>query len=754
MPATLLRRLFPVLTVAAVCAAPAFSLSARQLPAASRIDFVRDVRPIFERHCYDCHGPEKQMNGFRLDRRADARRGGTGVMIAGTAMSSRLYLRLIGSSYGRRMPVEGDAPTPAEIETIRQWIDEGAVWPDSASGDPPVLPLDPAAVEAFAALRRGDRSRFEATVLGNPKRSTLRGPGGATPLMIAALYGDASLVKAVLDAGADPNVANDVGATALHWSAGDIDKVRLLIAHGADVDARSVFARTPLLAAASIRGNSAVVALLLDKGANPSAASAAGFGPISAVTEAAKQGDEAMIRLLLARGANIVKNGAPALAFALRARCDGCVGAIAANLPPAVLSAAMALAAPPLGRALSTASLLERGADPKTKSPAGFPILLLAAGSPEMPVDAVKALLEHGADVNATGPNGETAIELAARHGANPIRQVLLDAGARETAAAAPPPLFAPARSPQAAIDRSLPLLQRADVEFLRKTGCVSCHNNNQAAETVALARRHGFRVDEAIASDQVARIAAYAAEWRERALQGVGIAGDTGSMASILSGLAAGSVPPDFTTDAIARFIALQQRPDGSWLAFSSRVPLEGSSVKDTAEAIRVLRIYAAPPDRRSADAAIARAAAWLTRFQPRTVQDRVYQLRGLREIGAGQRAIAAAAAGIAAAQRADGGWAQLPSLDSDAFATGEALLALLETGALRLHDPVVRRGVDYLLKTQLADGSWLVRRRAIPLQPYTDAGFPHGKDQFISTSATHLATRTLIYAAERKGT
>src|SRR5262245_19581290 len=46
-------------------------------PAAERqIDYVKDVRPIFERSCYTCHGPEKQKNNFRLDVRAAALKGG------------------------------------------------------------------------------------------------------------------------------------------------------------------------------------------------------------------------------------------------------------------------------------------------------------------------------------------------------------------------------------------------------------------------------------------------------------------------------------------------------------------------------------------------------------------------------------------------------------------------------------------------------------------------------------------------------
>ena len=111
------------------------SSAAHAAPGAARVDFVRDVRPILEQHCYECHGPDKQMNGFRLDRRRDAMRGGTLHAIAtGSAASSRLYLRLAGSSYGRRMPLDADPLNSTEIDTIRKWIDQGAVWPAKFRG--------------------------------------------------------------------------------------------------------------------------------------------------------------------------------------------------------------------------------------------------------------------------------------------------------------------------------------------------------------------------------------------------------------------------------------------------------------------------------------------------------------------------------------------------------------------------------------------------------------------------------------------
>jgi hypothetical protein len=71
-----------------------------------------------------------------------------------------------------------------------------------------------------------------------------------------------------------------------------------------------------------------------------------------------------------------------------------------------------------------------------------------------------------------------------------------------------------------------------------------------------------------------------------------------------------------------------------------------------------------------------------------------------------------------------------------------------LHETG-LSVSNPVYRRGVDYLLRNQEPDGSWLVPTRAAPQNPYFESGFPHGKFQFISFAGSCWATMALILAA-----
>ena len=744
-----MNRVFRTFLILAGSAATYVGSQQLAVHAQDRVDFQRDVQPILDEHCYGCHGPEKQMNGYRLDRRRDALVGGTITVIApGSAEASRLYLRLIGTRFGRKMPLEGHL-TDAQIDTIKRWIDQGAEWPDSASGETAPAPLDEAAVRAFDALRIGHRAAFLDAVRGNPGLSRLRGPGGTTPLMTAALYGDAALVKELLDAGADPNAANDAGTTPLMWAVDDIEKTRVLVEHGANVNAVSASKRTPILIAASMPRNRDVIAFLLDRGANPSEKGPGLVGGTTPLAEAALHGDEAVIRLLLDRGANPKAAGFVPLAFAMRARCVGCLAALMPEVRPEVLTPLMLGGAPPRGPALSAVSLLAQGADPSARNADGYPMLLLAASSDAQPLDAVKALIAKGVDVNTTGPHGETALMFAHLRNSAPLADILLKAGARDQTAPVPAVAFAPSRSPAEAIARSVPLLQKTDAQFLHVAGCVSCHNNSMTAETVAAARRRGFAVNEEIASRQRARIAQYAEDWRERNLQGVGIPGLHDTMSPILIGLAAERHPADAATDAMTRFIARQQAPDGRWITFAHRPPLEYGDIQMTAITVRALKDYAPVHMRAEIDGCVTKAAAWLRQAQPDSTQERAYHLLGLAWTDSDRKTLTAAARALVREQRRDGGWSQIPTLQSDAYATGEVLVALLESGAMTLKDAAVHRGVQFLLRTQIADGSWFVQTRVIPIQPYFDAGFPHGTSQFISAAATNWATRALIDAS-----
>src|ERR1700722_1099191 len=229
-----------------------------------KIDFARDVQPILKTRCIGCHGPAQQKNGFRLDRRGDAMRGGTIAVIGpGNSAGSRLYQRLTGSEFGIQMPPTG-ALSSAEVGIIKDWIEQGAEWPDALSGETPPPPPDAFAGQMMDALREGNRQAFQKLLRDQRGHIDKQGPGGSTPLMYAALYGDLDSARQLLQDGADPNIQNEAGATALMWATDSLEMVSLLVEHGANVNAKSTDSRTPLLIAYGRFGAGPGLKYLLD----------------------------------------------------------------------------------------------------------------------------------------------------------------------------------------------------------------------------------------------------------------------------------------------------------------------------------------------------------------------------------------------------------------------------------------------------------------------------------------------------------
>ena len=727
----------------------AFTLTAESSQQVSgKVDFRRDVQPILKQFCIECHGPSQQQHGFRLDRRRDAMRGGTTtVIVPGNSAASRLYLKLIGNKYGPQMPLT-EPLTQEQIDVLKAWIDQGAEWPDDLSGDVPPPPPDPKAEPIFQALRDGDKQTFKKLASEDKRIGNLKGVGGTTPLMQAVLYGDADSVRLLLEQGADPNIRNEAGATALMWAVDDFQKTRLLVEHGADVNARSDDGRTPILIAAALFGNTGVVKLLLDRGADLSAKSPDPRGYATVLSEAARTGDASLMRLLIERGADVKSAGVVAVFSAARADCTKCLEILIGGADRAKLTGTAAILSPPTGDARMVKSLLDRGVDANAREPKGNTLLMLAASSDAMPIETVRALIERGADVNAKNVDGKTPLDLAKMKGPNPIADILVKAGAKEGVSPKyAPPSPKPAPFVRAALERSIPLLQRADAVFLEKSGCVSCHHNTFTSMTISLARENGFKVDERSERDQQKKIAAYIEKWRERALIGVGIAGESIVASYILVGLAAQNYPPGEATDALARFVASQQWPNGQWQAFTHRPPMGGSDISITAAALRAIQVYGPKAQRAKYEGTVSRARDWLMKAQPHTSDERVFQLLGLAWAGVehDNKVIRKSVGELLAQQRLDGGWSQLPTLASDAYATGQALVALRQARGIAVTDLVYKRGVEFLMKTQLEDGSWYVKSRAVPLQPYFEGGFPHGNDQWISAAATNWAAMAL---------
>src|ERR1700730_5857099 len=106
----------------------------------STVEFNRDIRPILSDKCYTCHGPAKQMKTLRFDREEEAKHAlpdGRFAIVPGDPTNSLIIQRVTAASPSARMPLGGEALSAREIETLRRWVEQGAVWQQHWSFIPP-----------------------------------------------------------------------------------------------------------------------------------------------------------------------------------------------------------------------------------------------------------------------------------------------------------------------------------------------------------------------------------------------------------------------------------------------------------------------------------------------------------------------------------------------------------------------------------------------------------------------------------------
>jgi hypothetical protein len=377
-------------------------------------------------------------------------------------------------------------------------------------------------------------------------------------------------------------------------------------------------------------------------------------------------------------------------------------------------------------------ALVEKGADVQARDDSGSTALMWAAFAEAGDATLAKELMRLGVDPLAVNKTGETALTWALRRGHTPLVQALREAGASDAAMV------------RDAVQRAISLLQKSQPQFVRVSGCVSCHHQSLPQMANEMARQRGITVDEKTAQEQMKMVAAVFMPLRDEMMRGTEKIPDPTIVVSYaLLGLGAEGYPVNETTRAMAQLIASKQLPTGGFVAFTTRPPQESSDISATALSLRAMQLYGENPGER-----VARAAEWLRKASPRTTEDRAMQLMGLAWSGAEPDSLREAAQALLAEQRPDGGWGQLPTLESDAYATGQALYALHRAEQIAAGDPAYQRGAGFLLRTQFPDGSWLVRTRSFPIQPYRESGFPHGKSQWISAAGTSWAAMALMLA------
>lgn len=319
--------------------------------------------------------------------------------------------------------------------------------------------------------------------------------------------------------------------------------------------------------------------------------------------------------------------------------------------------------------------------------------------------------------------------------------------GSMLAVAAALPALGAfesPTTERKAAVNRAIPLLQKAGEGYIRQRGCFSCHHQGVPIVALEAVRQHGFTVDQSALEAQVKHTVADLEGNVALYKSNQGQPGGVVRAGYSIWALAASGRKADDTTSAVSAFLAQRDAAQGFWRAGSNRPPSEASNFTSTFLALYSLEVYP-PADAAKAEERRTHAREWLLANPSKETEDRVFRLWSLKLAQAQPADLAAAGKELRDTQRPDGGWAQLPDQESDAYATGSVLVALAETGQLAPADPAFQKGVAYLLKTQEPDGSWHVVSRSKPFQPYFESGFPHGKDQWISCAATAWAVWAL---------
>lgn len=301
-----------------------------------------------------------------------------------------------------------------------------------------------------------------------------------------------------------------------------------------------------------------------------------------------------------------------------------------------------------------------------------------------------------------------------------------------------------------AELGRSLELIAAGAIGYVEQRKCFSCHHQSLPLLALTHARQQGLPVDEAAVTRQVEFTRTYFDRRKERVARGEDVPGGAYSAGYALLGLAAANHPPDEVTDALVGFLNATQREDGGWRIQTHRPPLEDSHFTATALAVRGLKHYAR--DAAATDERIRKAQSWLCDTAAVTNEDRSFRVWGLLWSAAPTETLATATAELRAMQRPDGGWSQTAELASDAYATGQALVALRDAGGGGAGDAAWLRGTVWLKSHRLFDGSWRVESRSRPFQTYFESGFPHGKLQFISISATCWATMALTPNSQSK--
>ncbi len=296
------------------------------------------------------------------------------------------------------------------------------------------------------------------------------------------------------------------------------------------------------------------------------------------------------------------------------------------------------------------------------------------------------------------------------------------------------------------AIQKSIPLIEKASAGSARERKCFTCHNQALAVLVIDEAQKRGFAVNKDNFDLQINHTSAHLKRGLKKYLERKGQGGGPDTASYALWTLEIAGHQPDDLTAAITGYLLERNKDQTHWIRNSTRPPSMSSDTNTNYFVIRALKTFGTTEQQPQIETRINQAKKWLLDLKPESTEKRVFQLRSFLYLNVDTSVTSTAIKNLIKTQNEDGGWSQLPTIKSDAYATGTTLVALLRSQQVEVNHQAIQRGIRFLIDTQQADGSWKVTSRAKPFQTYFETGYPHGKDQFISVTASSWATVALL--------
>ena len=279
----------------------------------------------------------------------------------------------------------------------------------------------------------------------------------------------------------------------------------------------------------------------------------------------------------------------------------------------------------------------------------------------------------------------------------------------------------APPAIVNATIDRGLAFLVKDALAWKKEHNCASCHHAGLVIWSMREAKQRGHIVDEQVLTE-LTKWVAESGDGKTSLPRPANIPKALNEKAvSFALALGANAAPDSVSRDGMKLLLTTvkgDQLENGSWASWpETRPPIFGNSDERTTALATLALLPAAATGDESAKLARDKGMRWLadtkTANDPQSIALRLVLWQ---RIGRPSTEWESLATRIKARQNVDGGWSQVDSIPSDAWATGQALYALAHTG-IKPENPVISRAQAFLIKTQRSDGSWPMTSR--PTKP-----------------------------------